>query len=43
MTMFLLGLVTGIVLGGWVININVRAPAPVKAWLASWFPGASQE
>lgn len=35
---FLFGLVAGVILGGWVIDINLRAPEPVKKWLATWFP-----
>lgn len=38
MDMFLLGLVAGVLVGGFVIDINMRAPEPLKKWLASWFP-----
>lgn len=38
MEWFLLGLVAGVLIGGFVIDIDLRAPAPVRRWLASWFP-----
>ena len=43
MFMFLLGLVAGVLLGGFVIDINLRAPEPVRKWLASWFPKSDDE
>lgn len=42
MTAFLTGLVAGVIIGGLLIDINLRAPAPVKAWLSSWFPKSSE-
>jgi xanthosine utilization system XapX-like protein len=42
MMMFLLGLVAGVLLGGFVIDINMRAPAPLKKWLSSWFPSSDE-
>jgi hypothetical protein len=42
MIMFSLGLVAGFVLGGFVVDINLRAPAPLKKWLSSWFPGSDE-
>lgn len=38
MIMFALGLAVGVIAGGWIIDLNLRAPEPVKKWLASWFP-----
>lgn len=38
MTGFLFGLVAGTLIGGFVIDVNLRAPDSIKAWLASWFP-----
>lgn len=43
MEMFLFGLVAGVIIGGWVIDINLRAPAPVRRWLASFFPQDDKE
>lgn len=38
MSAFLFGLVTGVILGGFVVDVNIRCPAPLKDWLASFFP-----
>lgn len=37
MTSFLFGAAVGFIVGGWVIDLNIRAPAKVKTWLASFF------
>lgn len=38
MSAFLFGLVAGVLLGGFVIDVNLRAPDAIKTWFASWFP-----
>ena len=34
----LLAFVTGVLVGGFVVDVNIRSPERIKAWLASWFP-----
>lgn len=33
----------GVVVGGFVCDVNLRAPEPVKKWLASWFPKSNPD
>jgi len=34
----ILAFIAGVLVGGFVIDVNMRAPERVKTWLASWFP-----
>jgi len=27
----------GVIVGGFLINVDLRCPAPLKSWLANWF------
>lgn len=38
MSEFLFGMVVGVLVGAFVLDVNVRFPDRLKKWLASWFP-----